>query len=371
MDLLIDRPGERVPSDWIATQLNQWPGTREGLAGRQAVAASLRPVAAPSVRSGRRLPFYWWQGKDNGPSSYGMKPGVAMLFREARRKVGGDRPNSAGRDWGAGEIASVVEDYLGMLQTEIAGEPYSKASHQRALLPRLDPARTAGSVEYKHQNISAAMVDLGLPFIRGYKPMSNYQRALTAEIQWQLEADPQLLLTLRGDEHDGPAERARLQRAPVPPSVPDISPGPRNRTGRHPDYGLLQEENRRRGRQGEELVVGYERDWLRSHGRPDLADAVQWTSDVDGDGIGYDVLSFWLDGRERYIEVKATAYGPGTPFYISSAELDFAQRHEDSYALYRVYDILRDPRFFMLEGGIAEVLTLTSVTYSARIGSSS
>jgi hypothetical protein len=129
----------------------------------------------------------------------------------------------------------------------------------------------------------------------------------------------------------------------------------------------VHEENRRRGRQGEELVVDYEREWLRQNGRPDLADAVRWVAREDGDWLGYDVLSFYLDGGERYIEVKATALGDATPFYISSAELCFAQHNADRYALYRVYDILRKPRFFALEGNITEVLRLTPVTYSARI----
>ena len=369
-DLLMDRPGERLSSDWIAAQLSQRSGDRTRTPARRSVAATLRPVAQPHARSGRRLPFYWWRHEGEA-SWYAMKPAVARLFRLARLNVSGKRGNAAGGDWSAVEIAAVVEDYLAMLQAEIAGQPYSKAAHRRALLPRLNPVRTEGSVEYKHQNVSAAMLDLGLPYIRGYKPMSNYQAALTAEIQLRLEADPKLLRILRQRHGDGVPRRGRLQRTPVPaPSVPPASsPGTRNRTGRHPDYGLMHEENRRRGAQGEELVLGYERDLLRERGRPDLADAVRWTAREDGDGLGYDVLSFDLDGHERYIEVKATANGDGTPFYLSSAELDFAQRHADQYALYRVYDVDGEPRFYALEGDITEVLGLTPVTYSARITS--
>jgi hypothetical protein len=33
-------------------------------------------------------------------------------------------------------------------------------------------------VEFKHQNISAVLEELGLPWIPGYKPKRNYQRAL-------------------------------------------------------------------------------------------------------------------------------------------------------------------------------------------------
>ena len=47
------------------------------------------------------------------------------------------------------------------------------AAHRRALLPRLSRVRTASAVEFKHQNISAAILGLGPPYIRGYKPMHN------------------------------------------------------------------------------------------------------------------------------------------------------------------------------------------------------
>jgi hypothetical protein len=367
-ELLMDRPGERLTSDWIAAQLSQRQAGDTRTAGRRSVSASLSPAAGPRARSGRRLPFYWWQ--DNGTASwYAMKPAVARLFRDARQDTSSNHADRGGGDWDGAEITATVDDYLTMLRAEITGQPYSKAAHRRALLPRLNSVRTAAAIEFKHQNISAAMLDLGLPYIRGYKPMINYQGALTAEIQRHLEADPQLLRTLRADADSDALPATRLQRTPIP--APSTSAAashlPGSRAGRHPDYGLLHEENRRRGTQGEELVADYERGWLRQHGRPNLADRVRWTAREDGDGLGYDILSFDLDGHERYIEVKTTALGAETPFYITSAELDFAQRHADRYALYRVYNVLREPRFFVLQGNIAYHLGLTPMIYSARI----
>jgi hypothetical protein len=75
-----------------------------------------------------------------------------------------------GADWSDAEVREAVGDYLAMLTAEVAGEAYSKADHRRALLKRLDPSRTPQAVEFKHANISAAMIELGLPYIRGYKP---------------------------------------------------------------------------------------------------------------------------------------------------------------------------------------------------------
>jgi Family of unknown function (DUF6416)/Domain of unknown function (DUF3883) len=366
-DLLMDHPGDRLTSDWIAAQMSRRRPSGARPAGRRSVSSSLSPVARPHAKSGRRLPFYWWQG--NGEASlYAMKPSVAKLFREARENTDGNEADQGSAEWSTAEVAAVVGDYLAMLQAELTGEPYSKAGYRRALLPALNPVRTPAAVEYKHQNISATMLALGLPYIRGYKPMSNYQAAVTAEIQRRLEADPHLLRTLQDGASAGAPPTSRLQRTPAPAPAPTSAPPPAaTRKGRHVDYGLLQEENRRRGRQGENLVVDYERAWLRQHDRPHLAGRVRWTARDDGDGLRYDVLSFDLGGQERYIEVKTTALGTETPFYITSAELDFAQRNAEHYALYRVYDVLGEPRFFALEGDITEALALTPATYSAQI----
>jgi len=46
-----------------------------------------------------------------------------------------------------------------MLAAELAGAPYNKAAHRRALLPRLQN-RSEQSIEFKHANISAALLDV-------------------------------------------------------------------------------------------------------------------------------------------------------------------------------------------------------------------
>lgn len=137
--------------------------------------------------------------------------------------------------------------------------------------------------------------------------------------------------------------------------------------GRHVDYGRLQEESRRVGALGEELVMAYERYRLRDAGRPDLAGTVQWVAKEIGDGLGYDVLSFELSGEELYIEVKSTSLAAETPFYFSSAELDFARRHLQTYALYRVSQVDDSPQFFVLRGPEITNLEMVPVTYQARL----
>ena len=182
-----------------------------------------------------------------------------------------------------------------------------------------------------------------------------------------MQADPALLSQLQRRLADAvPAGALQRTDPPQRAAVNQDRGSAANRPGRQPDYGLLQDENTRRGATGERLVVDYERTWLREHDRGDLASRVRWTSRDLGDGLGYDVQSYGLDGHERHIEVKTTALGDLTPFYLSSAEWEFARCHLQSYALYRVYAVLADPpRFFVLEGNDILQLELTPVTYRA------
>jgi len=90
------------------------------------------------------------------------------------------RPTAAARqlerdymadDWTEAENGAIVDDYLAMLALECAGTSYSKTEHRNALIESMGGTRSRGSIERKHQNISAVMLQLGLPYIKGYKPL--------------------------------------------------------------------------------------------------------------------------------------------------------------------------------------------------------
>ena len=84
-------------------------------------------------------------------------------------------------------------------------------------------------------------------------------------------------------------------------------------------------------------------------------------------GLGYDIQSFELSGKKLHIEVKATGLAAETPFYFSSAELDFARRHLQTNALYRVSQVDDSPQFFVLRGPDITNLEMVPVTYQARL----
>ena len=77
-----------------------------------------------------------------------------------------------------------------------------------------------------------------------------------------------------------------------------------------------------------------------------LANRVEHVSDIRGDGLGYDVLSFEASGAERFIEVKTTVFGAVTPFYVSRNELAFSEEKDDQFVLARVHEFRSAPKFF-------------------------
>lgn len=277
-------------------------------------------------------------------------------------------------DWSREEVEAVVADYLHMLTQELAGQSYNKTIHRRVLAAKLD-GRTDGSIERKHQNISAILIELGCPYISGYKPLGNYQGLLFDVVSQQVE---------RNAAFDRAALGA-VQQEFVPPLPHDFSqmlePPPSmrlaekvqheyrtaRRAGQHHDYIAREAANRSLGEAGEVLIVQYERDRLRRLGRNLLSERVEQVSKTKGDGLGFDVLSFESSGRERFIEVKTTTFGKETPFYISRSEVEFSDEASDQFHLYRLFDFRKQPRLFSLEGPVKERCVLDPLSYVARV----
>jgi len=76
-------------------------------------------------------------------------------------------------DWSYNEIRATVDAYLRLRTSETSGHPLVKADVNRELRESVLRDRTKGSVEFRMQNISAVMSDLGLPWIQSYKPAVN------------------------------------------------------------------------------------------------------------------------------------------------------------------------------------------------------
>src|SRR5580700_6213243 len=98
-----------------------------------------------------------------------------------------------GTDWQGEELDAIIADYFAMLEADLSGRPYVKSRHSAALMAQI--GRTHRSVEFKHQNISAVLDELGLPWIPGYMPKRNYQNAIFDAIDRYLTLHPEALLS--------------------------------------------------------------------------------------------------------------------------------------------------------------------------------
>lgn len=266
-----------------------------------------------------------------------------------------------GKDWQDDELDAIVSDYFAMLEADLSGKTYVKLRHSRALMSQI--GRTHRSVEFKHQNISAVLDELGLPWIPGYRPKRNYQNAIFDAIDRYLSKHPAIL------------ERVPVSRTSTTASVfvdPPVRtveeesiPERLRHLVRKFDPVERDYRNRSLGRAGESFVIDLERRQLSEADRPDLARKVRWVAAEDGDGAGYDVLSFDQCGRPRLIEVKTTNGSARTPFYLSRNERNLATERPTEWRIYRVHLFAREPRIFTLAPPLEKAVNLRPETWRA------
>lgn len=288
----------------------------------------------------------------------------------------GDRAvveGETGKPWTRGEVETAVAAYLHMLRLSLNGQVPNKAEHNRQL-QRLLPARSEGSIERKHGNISAVLLELGVRPLRGYRPLFNYQRLLVEVVSEALLDDTRLdQAALR--EVETPAEQPLVDTfedfiVEVPTVKAPVADTRREWIQRAPvkrDYLAREARNRSLGLAGELLAMEYEARRLHALGEKQLASKVEHVSRTQGDGAGYDILSFESGGRERFIEVKTTAFIAETPFFVSQNEVKFSDAHAHNYHLYRLFQFRDKPRMFTLSGAVAASCLLDPVTYRATL----
>lgn len=270
-------------------------------------------------------------------------------------------------DWTKEEVILIVNDYFDMFRKELAGLSYNKSAHRRKLTPLL--TNRPNAVEFKHQNISAVLVKMGLPFIKGYKPLAGYQQLLADEVAIYLE----------NDKYFFEKEFRKFADKKIEPIIKKINfekvidikgPAKTKRPDREPSFtpiktNFLEKEqnNRQLGEKGEQFVFEYEYWRLKKAGKENLADKIEWVAKKYGDGMGFDILSKTIKGKDMFIEVKTTKLPKETPIYFSSNEWKFAQLKEKAFFLYRVFNFEDDPQIFIRQGNYETFCKLQPQTF--------
>jgi hypothetical protein len=276
--------------------------------------------------------------------------------------------------WSREEVEATVADYFDMLQKELAGIAYSKSEHRRRLSSLVN-ARSDAAIERKHQNISAILIS-GFPYITGYKPLGNYQHLLYEVVTSRLANNHEL---------SGIVQKQVIQPA-ILPTIDDIlaslvSPPKPVATAsrdavpsiREPltpyrvNYLEQEAANESLGSAGEEYVLRFEKARLVRAGQERLASRIEHVSKNRGDSAGYDILSFEETGQERLIEVKTTAYGQCTPFFVTRHELETSLKTADRYYLYRPHQFRHEPKLFVKAGPLDRSFSLDPSQFLARV----
>lgn len=276
--------------------------------------------------------------------------------------------------WSDSEVEAAVADYFRMLHLELTGHKYNKTEHRRALMEQLN-RRSDGSVELKHQNISAVLIEMGIPYIDGYKPRFNYQRSLLPEaVADFLKNNPQFQQLFSADSEATPqipTVEDFLSAWESPPAPEDR----RNHAVSEPmaiynpggvNYLERESRNQSLGEAGEQFVINFERARLIRAGKESLAGRIEQVSATVGPSAGFDIKSFEVSGTDRYIEAKTTKYGKNTPFFITPNELQFSRDHASRYCLYRLFRFRESPRLFALNGRVEDRCTLEPSEFMAR-----
>ncbi|PAB61351.1 DUF3883 domain-containing protein [Anaeromicrobium sediminis] len=166
-------------------------------------------------------------------------------------------------------------------------------------------------------------------------------------------------------------ERAKIKmtgKQSDPPEKKGLKESKRlkKRIGQKRDYVKQAKSNQLIGDLGEKLVLDLVKEELVDNGYPDLAKKVKHTSKKDGDGLGYDILSYDTDGNKIYIEVKTTTKGINNHFYMSRDEREFARENKDSYMLYRVFNLDIENgvgEYYIIEGSLEDEYEFVAENY--------
>lgn len=292
----------------------------------------------------------------------------------------------SGDDWSERELDLIVQTYFEILDGLPTAKRGFKADMKRALDDKI--GRGIGSIDFKLGNLSFIATQVGLPELPGFAPAPKAQkgpiyRAFDRYVSEHPEilADEAFLPFMPFEAQHGGVHEPKASLTPSHTNIihllPTDSAPTRSDNAKGRPEGLARlvrkfdpasrdNKNRILGRLGEQHVLNHEIARLIAAGRMDLAKDVEWTSDIHGDGAGYDIRSFEPDGSDRLIEVKATKGGPTTDFFLTRTEREVSLERPDAWRLYRLHTLPTKPRLFVLPPPLENSVRLEAENWRAK-----
>lgn len=110
------------------------------------------------------------QWLDRGFKAYYKPAERAVRFVRAAPDAEEDRTDAP---WTDAELRACVEAYRTLWDAEQSGQRLNKSALRRETLTTGMSGRVKGSYEFRMQNVSALLDELGMPFVAGYLPRRN------------------------------------------------------------------------------------------------------------------------------------------------------------------------------------------------------
>lgn len=131
------------------------------------------------------------------------------------------------------------------------------------------------------------------------------------------------------------------------------------------DFDEVNKRNKDIGEEGELFVLKHEIEYLGEA----LGSKVRHVAKDDGDGAGYDILSYDKSGQVRFLEVKTTTSRLETPFYLTENERLFLEMYGDEAEIVRVYNFdmqEKSGQIYRISGNeFLEKIKLQAIGYKA------
>lgn len=269
-------------------------------------------------------------------------------------------------------VHASVREYFTLLQARLRGRHWWESARSETVSDRFQREGST-RIDLQHRQISAILIGHGLPYLSNYRPLPDPDPALIDAVAAYLRNHPAVLELMERDVFR-PIEaipkvadpEAVLVSPPAAEELPRLD-GKLDRSGPLTGVDFLAREQRNRSlvKAGQQFVLAFETARLLARGLDAYASAVEHVVAEEGDGAGYAIHSYGLDGSDRYIEVKTTAYGRETPFYVSAPEVAMSRLHGDRFWIYRVFAFRDEPRLYMLHGALDDSLNLEPTEYRA------
>ena len=267
-----------------------------------------------------------------------------------------------GTDWSDWQNDMVVAEYFEIHRIQSAGGEVNKQQRYRDLGAII--GRGEGSVANKLYNVSAVLRRLEMETAQGLSPRFNIQQSLSDAVERFLDGHPLFVFGEPTLPAFDPIDVVEVS-APALGSAKPTLERTVERIARKYNYAERDARNRKLGFLGEQLIFEREKKRLLKAGKEKLAGKVRFVSQVDGDGLGYDIRSFEPSGEERLLEVKTTNGPATTDFFLSRTEREVSLERPDAWRLHRVHLFSTSPKIFVLSPPLEHSVRLEAENWRA------